>query len=133
MCRAAGGHLLDSGEAGPIRAAGRASVWLWWIGGVAVLTDGDVLLADPGIEAFDELLFTVPYPDLVIADRGYAGGALRAGIEVVALADIDAIALGLAARRGLPVTMVPLHERRPASAYHALETLLAVPPSSQST
>ena len=38
----------------------------------------------------------MPYPDLVVADRGYAGGALRAGIEVVALADLDAIALGLA-------------------------------------
>ena len=33
---------------GPIRAAGRASVRLWWIGGVAALTDGDALLADPG-------------------------------------------------------------------------------------
>jgi hypothetical protein len=98
-----------------------------------VLTDGDALLADPGIEAFDELLFTVPYPDQVVADRGYAGGALRAGIEVVALADVDAIALGLAARRGLPVTMVPLQERRPAAAYAALETLLALPPPSQPT
>ncbi len=125
--QSAGGHLLDSGEAGPIQAAGRASVRLWWIGGVAVLTDGATLLADPGIEAIDELLFTVPYPDLVIADRGYAGGALRAGIEVVALADLDAIALGLAACRGLPVTVVPVHERRPASAYRALEPLLAVP------
>lgn len=131
MCTAAGGHLLDSGEAGPIQAAGRASVRLWWIGGVAVLTDGDALLSDPGIEAIDELLFTVPYPDLVVADRGYAGGALRAGIEVVALADLDAISLGLAASRGLPVTLVPLHERRPASAYTALEPLLSVPPSSE--
>jgi hypothetical protein len=116
-----------------MRAAGRASVWSWWIGGVAVLTDGDALLEDPGIEAFDELLFAVPYPDLVIADRGYAGGALRAGIEVVALADIDAIALGLAARRGLPVTMVPLQERRPAAAYRALESVLSVPSSSEAT
>ena len=33
---------------------------------------------------------------------GIAGGALRAGIEVVALADLDAIALGLAASRGPP-------------------------------
>ncbi len=124
LCRSAGGHLLDSGEAGPIHAAGRASVRLWWVGGVAVLTDGDALLADPGVEAIDELLFTVPYPDLVVGDRGYAGGALRAGIESVAIADLDAIALGLAACRGLPVTVVPMHERRPASAYSALEPLL---------
>ena len=124
LCRSVGGHLLDSGEAGPIHAAGRASVRLWWVGGVAVLTDGDTLLADPGIEAIDELLFTVPYPDLVVGDRGFAGGALRAGIEAVAIADLDAIALGLAACRGLPVTLVPMHERRPASAYTALEPML---------
>ncbi len=127
LTRAVGGHLLDAGEAGPVRAAGRSSVRLWWLGGVAVMTDGDALLADPGIEAIDELLFTVPYPDLVVADRGYAGGALRAGIEVVALADLDAIALGLASGRGLPVTVVPMNERRPASAYASLEPLLRGP------
>jgi hypothetical protein len=119
--------MLEAGEAGPIPAAGRAAVRIWWVGGVAVLTDGDALLADPGIEAIDELLFTVPYPDLVIGDRGFAGGALRAGIEVVALADLDAIALGLAACRGLPVSVVPIHERRPASAYSVLEGMLAAP------
>lgn len=133
LTRAVGGHLLDAGEAGPLSAAGRASVRLWWLGGVAVMTDGDALIADPGIEAIDELLFTVPYPDLVIADRGYAGGALRAGIEVVALADLDAIALGLASARGLPVTVVPMNERRPAAAYAALEPLLAAPISPEAT
>lgn len=131
--REAGAHLLDVGEAGPLPAAGRASLRVWWLGGVAVLSDGDALLADPGIEALDELLFTVPHPDLVVADRGYAGGALRAGIEVVALADLDALALGVAARRGLPVTVVPLHERRPASAYTTLEPLLALPPPPEVT
>jgi hypothetical protein len=133
LTRAVGGHLLDAGEAGPLSAAGRASVRLWWLGGVAVMTDGDALLADPGIEAIDELLFTVPFPDLVVADRGYAGGALRAGIEVVALADVDALALGVASTRGLPVTVVPMNERRPAPAYSALEPLLAAPLSPEAT
>ncbi len=133
LARSAGGHVLDGGDAGPISAAGRASARLWWLGGVAVLTDGDALLADPGLEAIDELLFAVPFPDLVVADRAYAGGALRAGIEVVALADLDALALGLAAVRGLPVTVVPLHERRPAPAYAALEPLLALPLSPEAT
>ena len=53
-----------STPAKPDRSAprGAPSVWSWWVGGVAVLTDGDALLADAGIEAFDELLFTVPVP-----------------------------------------------------------------------
>jgi hypothetical protein len=125
LARATGAHVLEADEAGPIPAAGRAGMRLWWVGGVAVVTDGVALLADPGVRAIDELLFTVPYPDLVVADRGFAGGALRAGIEVVALADLDGIALGIAARRGLPVTVVPIHEHRPAAAYSALEPLLA--------
>jgi hypothetical protein len=131
LARTAGAHLLDPGEAGPLPT--RSSLSLWWLGGVAALTDGNALLADPGVDALEELLFTVPHPDLVVADRGYAGGALRAGIEVVALADLDAIALGVAASRGLPVTVVPLNERRPAPAYATLEALLATPPSPEPT
>jgi hypothetical protein len=131
LARGAGAHILDPGEAGPLPV--RSSLSLWWLGGVAALTDGNALLADPGVDALEEILFTVPHPDLVVADRGYAGGALRAGIEVVALADLDAIALGVAARRGLPVTVVPLNERRPASAYSTLEGLLATPPSPEPT
>jgi hypothetical protein len=127
LSRTAGAHVLEADEAGPIRAAGRAAVRLWWVGGVAAVTDGAALLPDPGTEAVEELLFSVPHPDLVVADRGFAGGALRAGVEVVALADLDAVALGLAARRGLPATVVPIHERRPALAYSALEALLAAP------
>lgn len=127
LARGAGAHLLEADDAGPVPAAGRAGARLWWAGGVAVLTDGEVLLADPGLEAVDELLFTVPHPDLVVADRGFAGGALAAGVEVVALADLDAVALGVAARRGLPVTLVPLQERRPAAAYSVLDPLLAPP------
>jgi hypothetical protein len=128
LARESGAHLLDAGEAGPVAAARRAGVRIWWSGGVAVLTDGDALLADPGLAAVDELLFSVAHPDLVVADRGFAGGAVRAGIEVVALADLDAMALGLAARRGLPVSVVPVHERRPASAYSVLEPVLAARP-----
>jgi hypothetical protein len=124
LARGAGAHVLDGGEAGPVAAARRAGVRIWWSGGVAVLTDGDDLLADPGLAAVDELLFSVAHPDLVVADRGFAGGAVRAGIEVVALADLDAVALGLAAVRRRPVSVVPVHERRPPSAYAVLEPLL---------
>jgi hypothetical protein len=129
LARDAGAHVLDGEEAGPVAAARRTGIRIWWSGGVAVLTDGDGLLADPGLTAVDELLFSVAHPDLVVADRGFAGGALRAGIEVVAPADLDAVALGLAARRQLPISVVPVHERRPASAYAVLEPLLAAGPS----
>jgi len=100
-------------------AAGRD---LWWIGGVAVLTDGSALLASDG--AADDWLFAVGRPDLVVGDRAYAGSALRAGCEVVAWADLDAPALSLAAARGRRILVVPLDERRPAASYEVVEDAL---------
>ncbi len=128
LAAAAGATVLDPGQAGPFAAAGRARARLWWIEGVAVVTDGEGLLADAGLEAGPEMLFEVPRPDLVVADRGFAGAAVASGIEVVALADLDAMALAVAAARGLPVTVVPLHERRPAAAYSVLTERLGVTP-----
>jgi hypothetical protein len=123
LARRSGAHVLEADEAGPVAVAGRPAR-VWWVGGVAVLTDGADLLADLGTGAIEEVLFAVPHPDLVVADRGFAGGALRIGIEVVALAGLESVALGIAARRGQPVTVVPVHEHRPAAAYVALEPLL---------
>ncbi len=118
---ALGGRVLVSDRATIDGSAGRE---LWWIGGVAVLTDGAALLASDG--AGNDWLFSVGRPDLVIADRAYAGCALRAGYEVVAWADLDAPALAVAAARGRRVLVVPLDERRPASAYEVVEDALAL-------
>lgn len=104
----------------PFHAEGRAARRLVWIEGVAMLTDGDALLATDGREAGEELLFHLGRPDLLVGDGGFAGCAARAGIEVVALADLDHLALGVAAERGAPLTIVPLDVRRPAPAYDAL-------------
>ena len=52
---------------------------IWWIDRVAVLTDQAGLLADDSVEAADEFLFTLPRPDLVVADRTFAGVAAGAG------------------------------------------------------
>jgi len=98
---------------------------LWWVGDVAVLTDGSSLLAHDAVPGGDDWLFAVGRPDLVIADRGFAGAALRAGVEVVAWADLDAPALSLAAARGRSVVLVPLDEQRPATAYDAVIAVLA--------
>jgi hypothetical protein len=113
---ALGARLLVSDRATVEGAAGRE---LWWIGGVAVVTDGTALLAFDG--AGDDWLFAVGRPDLVVADRAYAGSALRAGCEVVAWADLDAPALAVAAARGRRILVVPLDERRPAAAYEVVE------------
>jgi hypothetical protein len=118
---ALGGRVLVSDRATVDGTTGRE---LWWVGGVAVLTDGTALLGSDG--AGDDWLFAVGRPDLVVADRAYAGCALRAGCEVVAWADLDAPALAVAAARGRRILLVPLDERRPASAYEVVEDVLAL-------
>ena len=78
-----------------------------------------------------EWLFTLARPELVVCDRTYAGVAVGAGLEVVAFADLDAVALAVAAWQGRAVRIVPLDERRPPRAYTGLldllETLAAGP------
>jgi hypothetical protein len=119
----AGADIALGTEAGEFSAAGHVRCRLWWPDGVAVITDGDSIVADVGLRAAHELLFAVEMPDLVVADRGFAAGAVRAGIETVAFADLDALPLGVEASRGLPVTVVPVQERRPPAAYRVLAAL----------
>jgi hypothetical protein len=122
----AGDATLLGGTTATIEGGGRRE--LWWTGGVAVVTDGQALLAHDGVPGGDDWLFAVGRPDLVVADRGFAGAALRAGVETLAWADLDAPALALAAARGRPVVLVPLAERRPAAAYEAALGVLGAPP-----
>jgi len=122
----AGDATLLGGTTATIEGGGRRE--LWWTGGVAVVTDGQALLAHDGVPGGDDWLFAVGRPDLVVADRGFAGAALRAGVETVAWADLDAPALALAAARGRAVVLVPLAERRPPTAYEAALDLLGGPP-----
>jgi hypothetical protein len=118
---AAGGNVLDATQSAPIDARGHR---LWWIDGVAIVTDGESLLADHSSTAAEELLFVLPRPDLVVADHSFAGTAAGVGLEVVAFADLDAIALAVASWRGMAVRVVPLDERRAPQAYAPLLELL---------
>ncbi|MFA5882398.1 MAG: phosphatase [Acidimicrobiia bacterium] len=120
-----GASLLTS-DAASVEGPGRRQ--LWWIGDVAVVTDGQSLLAHDAAVGGDDWLFAVGRPDLVVADRGFAGAAVRAGVETIAWADLDAPALSVAAARGRPILVVPLDEQRPASAYDAVIRILDEPP-----
>jgi hypothetical protein len=118
---AVGGTVLDGNESAPVDRSGRR---LWWIDGVAMVTDGESLLAEDPPAAAEEFLFLLPSPDLVVADRTFAGRALAGGLEVVAFADLDAMALAVAAWRGMAVRIVPIDERRPPRSYEPLLELL---------
>jgi hypothetical protein len=128
ICRAlaeavddAGGAVLEAPQSSLIDGRSRR---LWWLDGVAVVTDGESLLAHDSAAAADELFFVLPTPDLVVADGWFAGTALAAGLEVVAFADLDAIALAVAAWRGMAIRVVPLDECRTPGAYAPLLEVL---------
>ncbi len=114
---AAGGEVLSSDQSGTFGPGGRR---LRWIDKIAMLTDDESLLGDDSIDAANELLFALPRPDLVVGDRAYAGVAVGSGVEVVAFADLDAVALAVAAWQGRAIRIVPLDERRPPGAYAPL-------------
>ena len=118
---ASGARVLTATQSGPVDRAGRR---LWWIDGVAVLSDGESLVAQDSKDAADELLFVLPEPDLVVADRVFAGTAVSHGHEVVAFADLDAVALAVAAWRGMSIRVVPLDDRRPPATYGPVLELL---------
>ena len=97
-----------------------------WLDRVAVLTDGESLLADDsGIDAAEEWLFTLaptrPRRRRPLVRRG----GRWPGLEVVAFADLDAVALAVAAWQGRAVRIVPLDERRPPQAYSPLVELVS--------
>lgn len=130
---AAGATVLRSNAPANRAATGVAgsAPSIWWVGGVAVVTDGRSLRADDGIRFMDDRsgladdwLFGVGRPDLVVADRGFAAAAVAAGNRTIAPADVDAVALAVVARRGAPVTTIPLDCGRPPEAYAPLVTLL---------
>lgn len=126
----AGAEVLTCDHWGPFAPASRS---LWWVDGVAVVTDGAALLADAGQAAGPEWLFAVGRPDLVVADRGFAGAALDAGHETVVLADLDVPAFGLASARSLPAHLVPLAFGLPPSAYAPLVDLATPHPPHSTT
>jgi hypothetical protein len=121
VAEAEGGTVLRMRESAPVGAGGRR---LRWLDDVAVVSDGVQVFGDDDVPAAEELLFSLPRPDLVVADRCFAGVALNSGIEVVAFADLDALALAVAAHRGRAIRVVPLDERRPPAAYQPLRTRL---------
>jgi hypothetical protein len=115
--------VTEQEDAGPIRVEGRASRWLRWLDGVAVVTDGRAVCAADG-EAAKELVFVLERPALVVADGPFVEAAWEAGIEVIALAGLDQFGLALRAHRHDRATLLPVRTDRPPGAYRPLVDLV---------
>lgn len=116
LIRSWGGQVLEP-ERGAVVPP---SLVLDYIGGVAVTTDGCSLMHTHDYRAMALMLEAARAVDLVVADHGYAGAAINAGVPVVAAMDTNDPALAVAKRMGADVVIVPADDNRPLSSYVAL-------------
>jgi hypothetical protein len=99
-----------------------------WVGPVGTLGNGASLWHTHDAGPMRDLLRELDDVDLVVADHGFAGAAVAAGIPTVAIMDTNDPALAVVARRGADLTVVPMDDNRPLSSYaSALEVLTGRP------
>jgi histidinol phosphate phosphatase hisN-like protein len=114
------------GESLTVEIGGRygRGVPLDWVGPVGALGDRASLFHTHSPDPMRDVLRELGAVDLVVADHGFAGAAVAAGIPTVAVMDTNDPALAVVGRRGADLTVVPMDDNRPQNAYSAaLEVL----------
>ena len=103
---------------------GRRGVPLDWAGPVGTLGNRASLMHTHDPEPMRDVLQELGSVDLVVADHGFAGAAVAAGVPTVAVMDTNDPAFAVAAGRGADLTAVPMDDNRPLNSYAAaLEVL----------
>lgn len=99
------------------REDGRAHDWTieHW-GGVAMQTDGHAPRHTHWPDAMERML-SAGLPDLVVADHGFAGAAIEAGVETLSFADVNDPALLVAKAQGRTEVVVVLDDHVPPANY----------------
>ena len=92
-------------------------VSLDWAESVATLGDGASLFHTHDHEPMRDLLRQTGAVDLVVADHGFAGSAITAGVPTVVVMDTNDPAFAVVAGRGADVTIVPMDDNRPLNVY----------------
>jgi hypothetical protein len=91
----------------------------WTIGylsGVGMISDGRAPRHTHRPDAMERMLAR-ERPDLVLADHGFAGAAIEAGVETVSVADVNDPALLVARAQGRTEVVVVMDDHVPPEAY----------------
>jgi len=109
------------GEAVTAETRGRyqKGISLDWAGRVGTLGDGASLFHTHDPEPMRDVLGQAGPVDLVVADHGFAGAAISAGVPTVVVMDTNDPAIAVVAARGADVTVVPMDDNRPLNSYSA--------------
>ncbi len=121
--QSAGGKLVRPLE-GERRGINGRRLEVRYTGGVGCLADGASLLHTHGPGAMEVLLESEPWPDVVFADHGFAGAAIRRGIPAIAIMDINDPALAVAAAEDNDVIVIPMDDNRVPRTYEPSWRLL---------
>lgn len=124
--RARGVTLLQPYEAEPWWEPGLDHPWeVRYLEGVAMLTDGSSMRHTHSAEPIRRML-AHERPDLVFADHGFAGGAIEAGVETLAIADVNDPALVVAAALGRTEVVVVMDDNvRPEDYWPCFQAIVA--------
>lgn len=115
------------GEVASAKARGlyAKGISLDWAGSVGTLGNGAGLFHTHSPDHMRDVLAELGHEvDLVVADHGFAGAAIAAGIPTVAVMDTNDPALAVVAGRGADVTVVPMDDNRPLNSYAAALAVL---------
>ena len=83
-----------------------------YTGGVGCLADWGQLRHTHSSETMEMLLEAQPWPDVVLADHGFAGAAIERGVPTIAVMDINDPALAVAWAEHRDVVIVPMDDNR---------------------
>ena len=97
-----------------------SEVPLDWAGPVAVFGDGASMKHTHAPAQMRSILDEADGAvDLVVADHGFAGAAVAAGVPAVAIMDTNDPAWAVVSERGADVTVIPMDDNRPLNSYDA--------------
>jgi hypothetical protein len=110
LAAAGGARIARPSDGISWRDSGFSHHWtIAYHGAVGMVTDGErprhTHRPDPM-----EVMLTAEHPDLVVADHGFAGAAIEAGIETLSIADVNDPALIVAKAQGRTEVVVVLDD-----------------------
>lgn len=88
-----------------------------YLGGVAVVTNGEILIHTHDTKPMDSILDEAKKNnievDLVITDHGFVGSAVKRDLEVIATMDTNDPAIAAAKLLGYAIEIIPMDDNRP--------------------
>jgi Phosphatase len=112
-----GGRVIKPAEGLTWRDPGLEHDWsIGYLSGVGMQTDGRVPRHTHRPDAMRRML-AEERPDLVVADHGFAGAAIEAGVETLSVADVNDPALLVAQAQGRTDVVVVMDDHVAADAY----------------